>query len=208
MEKMEFELQGEGFYVQSVMARQGCDVLARNPGTLRCVVESNVSSEVFRVFLSAIEGNAVEVTNKNVDDLSALCKEFEFWSLLERVRAFEETPTYQIKELEKLFQDRLSRVEAELKRQSQAQESTAASLTVALALKGDVKRSAAHFTVGGDGAGSSEAADENHGRSEWTEWCHNAVRNTDQAITLKNRDDSSFATLRLSCTIISKLIKA
>jgi hypothetical protein len=48
MENMEFELRGEVFYVQSVMARQVCDVLARNPGTLRW---------------------AVEVTNENVDDL-------------------------------------------------------------------------------------------------------------------------------------------
>jgi hypothetical protein len=99
---MEFQLRREVFYVQSVMARQGCDALARNP-QMRCVVDSAVSSEVFRVFLSAIEGNAVEVTNENVDNLSALCNEFEFWSLLGRVRAFKETPTYQIKALEKQF---------------------------------------------------------------------------------------------------------
>jgi hypothetical protein len=36
--------------------------------------------EVFDVFLSAIEGNAVEVTNENIDDLWALCGEFQFWS--------------------------------------------------------------------------------------------------------------------------------
>jgi hypothetical protein len=71
-EKMEFELRGEVFYIPSVMARQVCDVLPLNPGTLRRVVRSAVSSEGFRVFLSGIEGNAVEVTNENVDDLSAL----------------------------------------------------------------------------------------------------------------------------------------
>jgi hypothetical protein len=135
MEKMEFELRGEVYYGQSVMARQGCDVLARNSGTLRCVVRSAVSSEVFRVFLSAIEGNAVEVTNENVDDLSALCKEFEFWSLLGRVRAFKEAPAYQIarqnariEALEKEFQERSQHfqtqeasLEAEVVRMSQAE---------------------------------------------------------------------------------------
>jgi hypothetical protein len=95
MEKMEFALRGEVFYVQSVMDRQGCDALARHP-QVRCVVDPAVSSEVFRVLLSAIEGNAVEATNGNADDLSALGGDFEFWSLLERVRAFKETPTYRI----------------------------------------------------------------------------------------------------------------
>jgi hypothetical protein len=171
METIEFKLRKEVFYVQSVMARQVCDVLARDPQMLRWVVRSTVSSAVFRVFLSAIEGNAVEVTNENVDGLWTLSDEFQFWSLLWRVRAFKETPTYQIGRqnecidgLEKRLQEfsqhietheaslkaavvRLSQVEAELKRQSQAQESTSASLRAALALKGDVQRLAANVSA-------------------------------------------------------------
>jgi hypothetical protein len=59
LENMEFELRGEVFYVQSVMAGQVCDVLPLNPGSLRC---------------------AVEVTNENADDLWGVCNEFQFWS--------------------------------------------------------------------------------------------------------------------------------
>jgi hypothetical protein len=164
MGTIKFELRGEGFDVQRVIASQVCSVLARNPGTLPCVVRSAVSLKVFRLFLSAIAGNAVEVTDENVDDLWALCVEFEFWSLLGRVRAFKETPIYQIRRqnarieaLEKRFDEfmqrsqmressleaavaRLPRVEGELEMQSQAQESIAAFLTDALALKGKIER--------------------------------------------------------------------
>jgi hypothetical protein len=93
------------------MIHQVCDVLARDR-QMGCVVRSAVSSEVFHVFLSAIEGNAVEATNRNVDGLSALCDEFQFWSLLGRVHVFKETPTYQIRQqkvrieaLEKWFRE-------------------------------------------------------------------------------------------------------
>jgi hypothetical protein len=109
---MEFEQRGQVFDVQGVMVRQVCDVLTRNPQMLRCVVRSSVSTEVFRVFLSAIEGNAVEVTNENVDGLWALCDELQFWSLLRRGRVFTEALTYpierqnaRIEELEKQFQE-------------------------------------------------------------------------------------------------------
>jgi hypothetical protein len=87
------------------------------------------------VFLSAIEGNEVEVTNKNVDGLSALCEEFQFWSLLGRVLAFKETPTYQIRrqnarieavekqfeELSQHFQAQEASLEAAVVRLSQAE---------------------------------------------------------------------------------------
>jgi hypothetical protein len=57
------------FHVQSVMARRGSDVLARTRHL-----------GVFGVFLSAIEGNAVEVTHESTEDLWALCDEFQFWN--------------------------------------------------------------------------------------------------------------------------------
>jgi hypothetical protein len=48
-----------------------------------CVVQTGSGTgarsalrRVIGVFLSAIEGNAVEVTNENVNDLWALCDEF------------------------------------------------------------------------------------------------------------------------------------
>jgi hypothetical protein len=59
------------------------------------VVRSDLSSEAFRVFLSVLEGNAAEVTNQNVDGLSALGQEFQFWNLLRFARALKETSTHQ-----------------------------------------------------------------------------------------------------------------
>jgi hypothetical protein len=143
METMEFELRERVFYVQSLMVRQVCDALTQDPGTLRSVVRSAVSAEVFQIFLSAIEGDVVEVANDNVDDLWALCDEFQFLSLLRRVEAFKVTPTYKIERqnarieaLERQFEERsqhfqtqeasldaavfrLLQVEADMDRQSQ-----------------------------------------------------------------------------------------
>jgi hypothetical protein len=95
-ENIKFELRGTVFEVQSVMARQACDVLARRPRALQWVVRSKASSEIFHAFLSAIEGKPVEVTKENVDGLSELCSEFQCWSLSARIAAFKETPAYQI----------------------------------------------------------------------------------------------------------------
>jgi hypothetical protein len=106
------------------------------------------------MFLSAIEGNAVEVTNENFDDLWTLCDEFPFRSLLLRVRSFKETPTHQIERqnasvegLERQFEERsqhfqmqeashtaaivrLTQVEIELAQESQAQEAALKLLVV------------------------------------------------------------------------------
>jgi hypothetical protein len=165
------------------MDRQRYDVLTRNPGIRRCVVRSAVLPKVFCVFISAIEENAVEDTNENVNDIWVLCDEFQLWSLLECVRAFKETPTQhigrqnvRIETLEKQFEERsehfqtqeasletavvrLLRVEAALERQSQAQESMAGRLTAALPLKGALERSPAHLKVGGNSAEWSGAGD-------------------------------------------------
>jgi hypothetical protein len=45
------------------------------------------------VFLSFLERNAAEVTNGNVDGLSALGEEFQLWNLLRLARALKETST-------------------------------------------------------------------------------------------------------------------
>jgi hypothetical protein len=102
MGNVEFELRGEIFEVPRVVVRQVCAVLAEDPETQRCVVGSDVSADVFRLFLSAIEGNEVEITNKNIDDLSALCDESQFEIMLRHVRQ-----NARIDALERQFQELL-----------------------------------------------------------------------------------------------------
>jgi hypothetical protein len=58
------------------------------------VVRSDLSSKEFHVFLSVLERSATQVTNENVDGLSALSEEFQFWNLLRLARALTETSTH------------------------------------------------------------------------------------------------------------------
>jgi hypothetical protein len=44
-------------------------------------VHSAVSGEIFRLFLSAVEGKVIEITNTNIDGLSSICDEFGFANL-------------------------------------------------------------------------------------------------------------------------------
>jgi hypothetical protein len=48
-------------------------------------VESGVSSDSLRVFVGAIGGAAVEISDANVRDLSQLCDEFKFTELAKTV---------------------------------------------------------------------------------------------------------------------------
>jgi hypothetical protein len=49
------------------------------------------------MFRSAVEGEVVEVTNANIDGLSAVCDEFGFGSLSQRLLVFKNGPAYQQK---------------------------------------------------------------------------------------------------------------
>jgi hypothetical protein len=73
-------------------------------------VQSGVSADVLRLFLSAVEGETIELTNEYIEELSVLCEEFQFRSLSQRVEAFKNTPTYRLARLE----ERFSRLEAEV----------------------------------------------------------------------------------------------
>jgi hypothetical protein len=59
-------------------------VLAGAPYSVR----APVSVDDFRQFVSALEGNDVEVTNSNFGSLSLLCDEFCFFGLSERLSVF------------------------------------------------------------------------------------------------------------------------
>jgi hypothetical protein len=51
-------------------------------------VQSPVTADVFRLFISAIEGAEISVSDANADGLGYLCDEFQFTELRDQVRAF------------------------------------------------------------------------------------------------------------------------
>jgi hypothetical protein len=95
MSDVRFFLGGKGFRVQSLAARLACDRLAQGPRAERLEVHSAVSEEVFRLFLSAVEGEVIEITNANIKGLSAVCDEFGLGSLSQRLQAFKDSPAHQ-----------------------------------------------------------------------------------------------------------------
>jgi hypothetical protein len=58
----------------------------------RLEVHSAVSTDVFRLFRSAVEGEVIGITNANIDGREAVCDKFGFWSLSQRLRAFKDGP--------------------------------------------------------------------------------------------------------------------
>jgi hypothetical protein len=100
---LEFLLLNESFPVGRLAARQACDALAHDLQTNQWHVQSRVSADVLRLLISAVEGETIEVTNKNIEGLSDLCEEFQFGSRLQRVEAFKNTPTYRLARLEDRF---------------------------------------------------------------------------------------------------------
>jgi hypothetical protein len=71
-------LGGEAFLLPSLVLRQCCTIFVHNPPSSRYEVQSQVHPDLFRTFLSALNGAAVEVTKHNIGGLSALCGEFGF----------------------------------------------------------------------------------------------------------------------------------
>jgi hypothetical protein len=110
MQELRFARDNESFSVERLAARQVCDALAHDLQTDQWDVQSAVSVDVLRLFISAVEGETIELTNENIEELSALCEEFQFRSLSQRVEAFKNTPTYRLARLEHRF----SRLEAEV----------------------------------------------------------------------------------------------
>jgi hypothetical protein len=47
----------------------------------------------FSLFLEAVSGKDIQITNENVSDLSQLCDEFGFWSLSSKISAFRDSPS-------------------------------------------------------------------------------------------------------------------
>jgi hypothetical protein len=78
MAQVELRLNGEIFRLPELALRQTCTAFQANPLPPQYRVASNVPSEVFRTFLSAVKGEPIEVTLTNFTDLRSLCDEFGF----------------------------------------------------------------------------------------------------------------------------------
>jgi hypothetical protein len=98
MGELEFILQGGHFPVKKLPGLQSCDALAHDPQKNQLFVQSNVTADVLRLFISAVHGSAIELTNENIEGLSALCDEFRFGSLSRRLDAFQKTPPYRFEQ--------------------------------------------------------------------------------------------------------------
>jgi hypothetical protein len=111
MPEMKFVLREVKFSVERLIAHQACSALAPNPQTEECPVHSTVTADVLQLFVSAINGEAIELTNENIDGLSALCDEFKFNSLSQCVESFKNSPIYRLPRLE----DRFARLETDFR---------------------------------------------------------------------------------------------
>jgi hypothetical protein len=96
MAELEFILQDQHFPVERLVAHQVCDALAHRLHGNQLFVGSDVAGDVLRLFVSAIHGEAIELTNENIGGLSALCGERQFLSLSRRLEVFKNTLTYQL----------------------------------------------------------------------------------------------------------------
>jgi hypothetical protein len=75
--------QGEPFNVPTVPLFNNCTIFQTTPALLArpYEVESRVSVDSFRMFVSAIGGSGLDITDGNVRDLALLSHEFQFAAL-------------------------------------------------------------------------------------------------------------------------------
>jgi hypothetical protein len=87
----------EQAHVSAVTLMTKCALFQNKPALLTAPyrVESPILAEVFRAFVSALEGGAVEITSANWAPLSLLSEEFGFDSLAADLSAFRRRPTVQ-----------------------------------------------------------------------------------------------------------------
>jgi hypothetical protein len=90
----------ETFTIPALQAMNKCSLFQKN-STLTVSpyrVQSSVSLSTFREFLSALEGNAIKITDTNYTELHRLCHEFCFSELAAKLSEFR--PSMDLKEAE------------------------------------------------------------------------------------------------------------
>jgi hypothetical protein len=96
-----------------------------------------VGGEVFRLFLEAVRGASVTITNQNISELSQLCTEFAFNGLANELSAFRSSPDFKdVKAADAricALEDRLSKVELFVNSETPKHERAAEALNAAIA---------------------------------------------------------------------------
>jgi hypothetical protein len=80
----------ETFKIPALRATTKFSLFQNNPTLLVSPyrVQSSVSLSVFREFLSALEGNAINITDTNFTELDRLCNSFGFSELAAKLSEF------------------------------------------------------------------------------------------------------------------------
>jgi hypothetical protein len=92
----------ETFKIPALQAMNKCGLFQNNPTLLISPyrLQSLVSLSIFRGFLSAIEGNAIKITDTNFTGLHRLCEEFGFSELAAKLSKFRPSMDVAEEELE------------------------------------------------------------------------------------------------------------
>jgi hypothetical protein len=95
----------ETFKILTLYTMTKCSLFQNNPTLLVSSyrVQSLVSLSIFWEFLSALEGNAINITNPNLTELDQLCDEFDFSELPAKLSEFR--PSINFKETETEAED-------------------------------------------------------------------------------------------------------
>jgi hypothetical protein len=83
MSELDFILQGETFPVENLMGSQACDTRSHVPQRKQWFVQSDVTDDVHRLFVSAVHEKAINRVNDNVDGPSPRFSAFRFRNLLQ-----------------------------------------------------------------------------------------------------------------------------
>jgi hypothetical protein len=80
----------EMFTLPALQAMTKCSLFQNNPTLLGSPyrVQSSVSLSIFREFLSALEGNPINITDTNYTELERLCDEFGFSEIAAKLLEF------------------------------------------------------------------------------------------------------------------------
>jgi hypothetical protein len=86
----------ESFKIPPLQVINKCSLFQNNPTLLGSPyrIQSPVSLSIFREFLSALEGNAINITNTNFTELDRLSKEFGFSELAAKLSEFHFSPDF------------------------------------------------------------------------------------------------------------------
>jgi hypothetical protein len=82
----------ETFTIPALQTMTKCSLFQTNPTLLVSPyrVQSSVSLSIFREFLSALEGNSINITTTNFTELRELCEEFGFSEIASKLSKFSE----------------------------------------------------------------------------------------------------------------------